>query len=34
MLSPAEYEQLSEQLVYAAQNEEVPTTDIKSKSVV
>lgn len=34
MLSPAEYELLSEQLVYAAQNEEVPTTDIKSKSVV
>jgi len=34
MLSPAEYELLSEQLVYAAQNEEVPTTDIKSRSVV
>ena len=34
MLSPAQYELLSEQLVYAAQNGEVPTTDIKSRSVV
>jgi transposase InsO family protein len=34
MLSPADYELLCEQLVYAAQNEEVPTTDNKSKSVV
>ena len=34
MLSPAKYELLSEQLVYAAQNKEVPTTDNKSKSVV
>jgi putative transposase len=34
MLSPAEYELLSEHLVYAAQNKEVPTTDNKSKSVV
>ena len=34
MLSPAEYELLCEQLVYAAQNQEVPTTDNKSRSVV
>ena len=34
MLSPAQYELLCEQLVYAAQNEEVPTTNNKSKSVV
>jgi putative transposase len=34
MLSPAQYELLCEQLVYAAQNKEVPTTDNKSKSVV
>jgi putative transposase len=34
MLAPAEYELLSEQLVYAAQNKEVPTTDNKPKSVV
>jgi putative transposase len=34
MLSPAEYELLCEQLVYAAKTKEVPTTDIKSKSVV
>ena len=34
MLSPARYELLCEQLVYAAQNKEVPTTDNKSKSVV
>jgi hypothetical protein len=34
MLSPAEYELLSKQLVYAAQNKEVPTTDNKPRSVV
>ncbi|MGA3361729.1 MAG: IS3 family transposase [Solirubrobacteraceae bacterium] len=34
MLSPAEYELLCEQLVYAAQNEEFPTTDNKPRSVV
>jgi putative transposase len=34
MLSPAEYELPCEQLVYAAQTKEVPTTHNKSKSVV
>jgi len=34
MLSPAEYELLCEQLVYAAQNEEFPTTDNEPRSVV
>jgi len=34
MLSPAEYELLCEQLVYAAKTKQVPTTDNKSKSVV
>ena len=34
MLSPAQYELLCEQLVYAAQNEEFPTTDNKPRSVV
>ena len=34
MLSPAEYELLSEQLVYAAQNQEVPRQNNKSRSVV
>ena len=34
MLAPAEYELLCEQLVYAAQNQEVPRQNNKSRSVV
>jgi hypothetical protein len=34
MLSPAQYEQLREQLVYAEQNKEVPRQQNQSNSVV